>query len=827
MSKRPTLSDSAEIAHQLRAEIERIRARLAANEAERKELEAVLRDLASPSSAAVAKYSSPAIADAPAGVTAVSSATEKIALFRRLFAGRADVFPVRWQNRKTAKSGYAPACANEWVKGICGKPQVKCGECRHQAFIPVTGDIIEKHLRGGDGVRASGGDFVAGVYPLLPDETCWFLAADFDEENWAADALAMLGTCRAKGVPAVLERSRSGNGGHVWIFFSEPVLARTARQLGAAMLTETMERRPEIGFASYDRFFPSQDNMPVGGFGNLIALPLQRRARELGNSVFVDEDLRPYEDQWAFLAAIPRLSANAAVEIVSDAEMRGRVLGVRMPVEDEDADEPWRMTPSRRPKAGPLCIPLPNKIAIVVADQLYIDRVDLPPAMTARLIRLAAFQNPEFYRAQSMHFPTFGKPRIISCAELHPRHVGLPRGCLDEAVALIRGEGAEVELDDQRAIGNPLPSRVQFQGALHSPQVKAFEALLPHDYGVLAATTAFGKTVVAAALIAQRGRNALVLVHRRELLAQWVERLKTFLDIDPRDIGVVGGGRRKSTCVIDVALIQSLVRRGEVSDIVADYGHLIVDECHHLSAASFELVARRAKAHYVLGLSATVTRKDGHHPIVFMQCGPVRYRVDARAQAAGRGISHRAKRRSTGFQLPQPLAASDRPSMSAVYAAIAEDESRNNLIFDDVLKALEAKRSPVVLTERRDHLDYLQSRFSHFVRNLVVLRGGMSAGERKAAAAAMQAADGQERLILATGRYLGEGFDDPRLDTLFLTMPISWKGTLAQYVGRLHRQHDGKTEVLVVDYVDELVPALARMATKRRLGYRALGYTVE
>jgi superfamily II DNA or RNA helicase len=311
------------------------------------------------------------------------------------------------------------------------------------------------------------------------------------------------------------------------------------------------------------------------------------------------------------------------------------------------------------------------------------------------------------------------------------------------------------------------------------------------------------------------------------LLAQWVERLKTFLDIDPRDIGVVGGGRRKSTCVIDVALIQSLVRRGEVSDIVADYGHLIVDECHHLSAASFELVARRAKAHDVLGLSATVTRKDGHHPIVFMQCGPVRYRVDARAQAAGRGISHRAKRRSTGFQLPQPLAASDRPSMSAVYAAIAEDEPRNNLIFDDVLKALEAKRSPVVLTERRDHLDYLQSRFSHFVRNLVVLRGGMSAGERKAAAAAMQAADGQERLILATGRYLGEGFDDPRLDTLFLTMPISWKGTLAQYVGRLHRQHDGKTEVLVVDYVDELVPALARMATKRRLGYRALGYTVE
>ncbi len=459
-------------------------------------------------------------------VIAASSSAEKIALFRHLFAGRADVFPVRWENRKTAKSGYSPACANEWVRGICGKPQVKCGECPHQAFIPVTDDIIEKHLRGGNGARASGGDFVAGVYPLLPDETCWFLAADFDEENWAADALAMLETCQAKGVPAALERSRSGNGGHVWIFFSEPVSARTARQLGAAMLTETMERRPEIGFGSYDRFFPSQDTMPVGGFGNLIALPLQRRARELGNSVFIDQDLRPYEDQWAFLAARPRLSAKAAAEIVDDAETRGRVLGVRMPVEDEDADEPWRMTPSRRPKAGPVGSPLSGKITIVVADQLYIDRTDLPPAMTARLIRLAAFQNPEFYRAQSMRFPTFGKPRIISCAELHPRHVGLPRGCLDEAVELIRGEGAEVELDDLRVIGDPLPSRVRFQGTLHEPQVKAFEALLPHDHGVLAATTAFGKTVVAAALIAQRGRNALVLVHRRELLTQWVERLK-------------------------------------------------------------------------------------------------------------------------------------------------------------------------------------------------------------------------------------------------------------------------------------------------------------
>jgi superfamily II DNA or RNA helicase len=287
---------------------------------------------------------------------------------------------------------------------------------------------------------------------------------------------------------------------------------------------------------------------------------------------------------------------------------------------------------------------------------------------------------------------------------------------------------------------------------------------------------------------------------------QWIERLQSFLDMDPKLIGIIGGGRRKPTGVIDVALIQSLVRHSEVSDLVADYGHLVIDECHHLSATSFEQVARRSKARFVLGLSATVVRKDGHHPIIFMQCGPVRHRVDARKQVLERGMHHRVQDRSTTFELPQSLALVERPSMPAIYAALAQDHRRNDLIFDDVLKSLEARRSPIILTERKDHLEYLQKRFAPFVAKLIVLCGGMSAVERRAAEAALRVSDDQERLIVATGRYIGDVFDDSRLDTLFLTMPISWKGTLAQYVGRLHRQHDGKSDVLVVDYATVLLP---------------------
>jgi superfamily II DNA or RNA helicase len=749
-----------------------------------------------------------------------STIDTKIALFRKLFRGREDVFPLRWENTKTGRSGYSPACANEWRRGICEKPKIKCSVCPNQAFIGVDDAAIERHLRG---TGPEGAHIVMGVYPMLADDSCWFIAADFDEGEWRRDVQAFAETCRRHGVPVAIERSRSGNGAHAWIFFAEVLPAALARRLGAFLITDTIDRLPDLSFKSYDRFFPSQDTMPSGGFGNLIALPLQGLARASGNSLFIDASFSPYSDQWAFLSGIEPMTRSGVDQIVSEASASGKILAVRMPLIDDD-EEPWLAPPSRRRPPPPIQGPLPSSITIVQADQIYVPRDKLPPSLLARLIRLAAFQNPEFYAAQSMRHSTYDKPRIISCAELTNGHIGLPRGCLDASRALFESLGVAVTIEDHRVTGTPI--MFSFVGNLRPEQESAVAAMLRHSTGVLAATTAFGKTVVAIRMIAERAVNTLILVHRRLLMDQWIERLAAFSNLPRQAVGIIGGGRRKPRGIVDVALTQSLVRKGEVDDLVGGYGHVIVDECHHVSAVSFELVARRAKARYLLGLSATVTRKDGHHPIIAMQCGPIRYRVDPRSEAARRPFDHVVRIRETDFSLSEKLSSTPVP-IQDVFRALIADERRNSLIFDDILHALDAGRSPVVIAERTDHLEVLAARLERFAKHVIVLRGGQSQKQRTSIATRLAAIpESEERIIVATGRYLGEGFDDARLDTLFLTMPIAWKGTLAQYAGRLHRLHDAKREVVVYDYVDSNVPVLARMAAKRRSGYQAIGYRI-
>jgi superfamily II DNA or RNA helicase/very-short-patch-repair endonuclease len=750
-----------------------------------------------------------------------ASAEAKIALFRSLFRGREDVYPRRFESRKTGKSGYAPACSNEWVRGICEKPRVKCAECPSRRFLSVNESVIRWHLSGHDD---TGQPFVAGVYPMLLDESCFLVAIDFDKAGWHDDARAFLETARRLGVPAALERSRSGRGGHVWIFFEEAIPAALARRLASYVLTESMDARPDIGFHSYDRLFPSQDTLPQGGFGNLIALPLQKRAREHGNSVFVDDQLVPYSDQWAFLSSIRRLNRTQVEGLAAEGERRGRIVGLQIPKEDEDL-EPWKAAPSRRRPDPPADLELPASIELVLGNEIYVPRQALSPWLRNQIVRLAAFQNPEFYKAQAMRFATYGKPRIVSCAEDNAAHIGLPRGCLDDLCEFLADVKVAVTVRDERCVGEPIDA--VFHGTLRPDQLKAANALLSHDTGVLAATTAFGKTVVAAWLIARRGVNTLVLVHRRQLLDQWIDRLAAFFDVPHAAIGRIGGGRNKPTGRIDVAVIQSLVRKGVVDDRVGNYGHLIVDECHHLSAHSFEQVARRAKARFVLGLSATVTRKDGHHPIVFMHCGPVRHRVDARQQAALRPFRHSVIVRPTSFA-PRVEGESDqRVQFQSLYKELVGNEARNRSICIDVLDAVTAGRSPLVLTERHEHLEWLTRELTGKVRHVVVLRGGSAKKARQAVTeqlATIPAAE--DRVLIGTGKYIGEGFDDARLDTLFVTLPISWRGTIAQYVGRLHRLHDGKRDVRVYDYADLNVRMLSRMFDRRCRGYEALGYEI-
>jgi len=802
---------------EIAADIEREEARLA--ELRRRADEAAARLAVLREELAVIPQGQLSIVSEPASAppSTPTSNAQKIALFRSLFCGREDVFARRWQNPKTGKSGYSPTCANEWNRGVCAKGmgairRATCGDCANQAFVPMDDHQIAGHLRG---------DHVIGVYPLLADETCWFLAADFDQRSWQEDVAAFAETCDAQGVPVAIERSRSGNGAHAWIFFASPVPAVAARKLGCLLITEAMARRHQLSMESYDRLFPNQDTIPKGGFGNLIALPLQRAEREQANSVFVDQSLVPFPDQWAFLAGARRLAPDRVHDLVDGASRRGQVLGVRPSnVQDEDGGEPWLLSPSRRPPRLVLTEPLPPTVRAVLRQRLFVEKAGLPSPLLNQLKRLAAFQNPEFYARQNLRLSTALTPRVISCAEDLAEHVALPRGCVADAEDLLREHGARLHVQEARDEGAPLDCT--FHGSLTPVQEQALAVLVEHDIGVFVAPPGVGKTVVAIGLIAARGRSTLVLVHRKPLLDQWIARLAVFLGVERQEIGQIGAGKSRPNGRLDVAMLQSLVRKGEVSDLVAGYGQVIVDEAHHCPAVSFERVLGEVKARYVVGLTATPQRRDGRHPITTMQLGPVRFRIDSRSRTARPPFEHRLLVRETAFT---PGALPDGAGIQDLYAALAADQDRNDLIFDDMLSALEEGRSPILLTERRDHLEHFAARLRHFTRHLVVLHGRMKPAERRDVLARLAAIpDGEERLLLATGRYIGEGFDDSRLDTLFLALPVAWKGTLVQYAGRLHRSRPGKTDVRIFDYVDREVPVLRRMFEKRLRGYRAIGY---
>jgi superfamily II DNA or RNA helicase len=734
------------------------------------------------------------------------SSTAKVQLFRRLFRGRDDIYPVRWIS-KAGNPGYSPVCVNKWQPGICKLPTIKCSECSHSQYSPVTDYTIRLHLRG---------EITIGVYPLLVDNRCYFLAIDFDEADWREDARAVLQTCLDNDLPAALEISRSGEGAHLWLFFANATLARDARRLGAALISATCDRTRQLTLKSYDRLFPNQDTMPKGGFGNLIALPLQKEPRDLGRSVFVDANLQQLPDQWAFLENIKPL-AHSRIESALT-----KLVGDRHPLDiayaevpEENADAPWVRPAKPDVKLNGI---MPKAVKATIAAQLFIEKAGLPQSLMNRLIRVAAFQNPEFYKLQAALRSTWNTPRIISRAENYEKFLSLPRGCLSDVEALLATNKIELRLDDARSLGKPM--NATFNGMLRPDQQEALEAITKHDFGMLIAPTAFGKTVIAAAVIAKRKVSTLVIVHRADLMRQWKERLGSFVGLDEQKIGLIGAGKKKHTGMFDIAIIQSLARRDDLPELFSQYGQVIIDEAHHLTAQTFEAVLKQASARYVLGLSATPVRSNGHHPIIFMQSGPVRHIAKRPAHVPDQllvRIRH----------LPTPSIAPN-ASIQEVIRLLAEDDDRNARIVADATNALKNGRKVLLLTKRTEHLDLLHTKLSKIDYPCFMLHGRMKAKERQAIIKALAALpQDAPHILLASAQLVGEGFDHAPLDTLILTLPISWAGTLQQYAGRLHRDHVNKSDILIYDYVEQDHPQLYRMWEKRLRGYRAMGYQVD
>ena len=727
-----------------------------------------------------------------AGAPDIATAEGRVALFQLLFRGRDDVFATRWEStRSPGRSGWAPRCSNEWRTGVCHKPKVKCAECASRQFVALTSIELRRHLEGRQTI---------GIYPLLTDETCWLVAIDLDGDAWRQDVSALRASAQELGIPVLIERSRSGDGAHLWVLFSKPVPAHVARSVGSLLLTRAMSRRA-IAMSSYDRLFPSQDTMPAGGLGNLIALPLQRQRRGAGCTVFLDGELEPYPDQWAYLAGVERLTADRAVQITDEADRAGGALGLRSAA-------------CSRTQALPLSpgALAPSEVQVTLGGRVQIPLPDLAPPLRDRLVRTAMFANPMFHERERARLPTHNTPRVVSCHEQTATHLLLPRGCLGRAVGELEAYGVATSVNDLRSDGDEISAA--FTGVLSEHQHAAVTALARDDIGVLVAPPGAGKTVVAAALIAARARSTLIVVHRRPLLEQWVGRLREFLDVDPGSVGT--SIDKPGTSGIDVVMVQSLARR-EPSEL-ARYGHVVVDECHHVPAFTAERALRELRARLVTGLTATPERRDGHHPIITMQCGPVRHTITATTQA------ETAARRVLLVREPpfDITALPPEPGIQEVLSAVAADRDRTERIAADVLAELAEGRYPLVLTERRDHLDALTELIIAHTDRVAVLHGGIGKRARRRADELLTASE--PRVVLATGRYIGERFDDPRLDTLVLAMPIAWKGTMTQYAGRLHRHHDAKHEVRIIDYVDNAVPVLRRMFAKRQRAYATLGY---
>jgi len=744
---------------------------------------------------------------------------DKIELFLSYFKGRPDIYPFRWES-KNGRSGYSPACWNEWKPKLCNKPKISCTDCNNQNFKTPDDKTIFEHLKGIKTI---------GLYPLLTDNTTYLLAADFDKKDWFEAVTAFACSCEVLNIPYILERSRSGNGGHIWIFFSHPVQASDARKLGNALLNKTMELYPSLSFDCFDRLFPNQDIMPEGGFGNLIALPLQFSPRQLGNSVFIDKDGLPFSDQWAKLASIEKLSPAQLSQYLTELIKISSLIDEA--TSDDSNNKPWQR--SQTSKSGQTEVikvaNCPEKIILVLADQIYIPILKLPGKITSILKRCAVFANPDFFKRQALRFSTIGTSRYICSAHIESNYLILPRGCLPEIKQILLQQNIAIEYDDKRFEGVSL-NKIKFNGKLKSQQTKAVTALLEKDSGVFVASTGFGKTVTGLALIAKRKVNTLILVHNRQLAEQWLERIKVFLT--NVDVGYLLGGKDKLSYQVDVATYQSLVSRNglDIKPAIEKYGQIIIDECHHLPASNYEALIKSAHARYIHGLTATPKRQDGLEKLMHFQLGGVVFKAITSSHKFEQHVKVVNSRIAFPTQWSDP---EQKPHISEIYKYLLLNQQRNQLIINAVIESVNNKRKIMILTERKEHIMILAEMLASEGINVIELHGSISAKQRQQRIEKLQqhvpSANTSENdsnnrfVILATGKYVGEGFDLPYLDTLFITLPIAWKGILAQYAGRIQREWSTKKVIQVYDFVDDYI-TLKRMWAKREKGYKALGY---
>lgn len=739
--------------------------------------------------------------DAPA-VTAASSTADKLALFRSRFAGRDDVYALPWVSRRTGKKGWSPAARGGFFSD----------DTRDGDLLPLTDSVIEHHLRGDP---AGGRDFHVGLYPMLHEDQCKLLASDFDDGEWRADAAAFVAACKESGVPAIAEISRSGEGAHVWIFFEDALPAATARAMGAALLRRAMSGRASMSMSSYDRFFPSQDTLPSrspGRFrlGNLIALPLQGDCRRRGTSVFADPvTWKPFDDQFAALSATAPMPAESVFELVGSL---GRP--------NAGPSEVLPRRPRRAAIKAEAAMVAGRRISLTRGAMIRIPSADLPGTVMTELKHMASVANPEYYRRQAQRFSTFGVPRLVTCFEHDETELRIPRGLLDEAAGLLTDAGFTVGVSDEFAGVGTVD--VAFAGELRPEQAAAVEELLRHETGVLVAPPGAGKTVIACALIAERRVPTAILVNRADLLQQWRTRLTEFLSITDKQIGQLGGGRRKRRGIVDVIMMQSIAHRAGDPSVLEEYGQVIVDECHAIAAPAVEAAIREVSVRNWVGLTATPYRADQMDGLITMQAGPIRHRIVPREAQERRFLVH-----ETAFTTAEP--GEGGPSMQAIYSELAADEARNEQVVTEIERAAAQGRRSLVLTNRLDHLEALATAAEARTTVPVVrLHGRLPSPERRAVRERLSSLDAAREpfVLIAIDKVAGEGIDLPSLNTLFLAVPVSFKGRIIQQIGRVTRGSGAPDLPTVHDFRDVAVPVLERMHNRRRRVVAKEGFSI-